>query len=195
MHKAAVEAANEKASASPGGTKRRGPRGVNAGGRSSSGVDSQRGWTRGDLNREPSDATSDHLPTGGDATWGPARLELAHASPVVSVVTPGRARGRRSSSVLEALAKTRKSAGGSRSGPESSPGLRGRSRATKRLDHRQVGDATATEGEGEYWTAAGEDSAGEFGDLGTDPDAFVATARRGRETDAAWGHALLREGA
>jgi hypothetical protein len=65
---------------------------------------------------------------------------------------------------------------------------------TKRLD-RRVGDATATEGEGEYWTAAGEDSAGEFGDLGTDPDAFVATARRGRETDAAWGHAMLREGA
>ena len=31
MYKAAVEAANEKASASPGGTKRRGPRGVNAG--------------------------------------------------------------------------------------------------------------------------------------------------------------------
>lgn len=122
-------------------------------------------------------------------------MELAHASPVVSVGTPGRARGRRSSSVLEALAR-RKSAGGSRSvGPESSPGLRGRSRATKRLDHRRVGDATATEGEGEYWTAAGEDSAGEFGDLGTDPDAFVATARRGRETDAAWGHALLREGA
>ena len=173
MYKAAVEAANEKASASPGGTKRRGPRGVNAGARSS-GVDSHRG---------PSD-----LPTGGDDTWGPARLELTHASPVVSVGTPARAR-RRSSSVLEALAR-RKSVG-----PESSPGLRGRSRATKRLDHRQVGDATATEGEGEYWTAAGEDSGAEFGDLGTDPDAFVATARRGRETDAAWGHALLREGA
>ena len=115
-------------------------------------------------------------------------MELTHASPVVSVGTPARAR-RRSSSVLEALAR-RKSVG-----PESSPGLRGRSRATKRLDHRQVGDATATEGEGEYWTAAGEDSGAEFGDLGTDPDAFVATARRGRETDAAWGHAMLREGA
>ena len=183
MYKAAVEAANEKASASPGGTKRRGPRGVGAGARSS-GVDSNRGWTRGDWNREPSDWNRG---PAGDATdeWGPAR-----APPVVSVGTP-RAR-RRSSSVLEALAR-RKSAG-SRSTPESSPGLRGRSRAIKRIN-RRVSDATATEGEGEYWTAAGEDSAGEFGDLGTDPDAFVATARRGRETDAAWGHAMLREGA
>ena len=178
MHKAAVEAANEKASASPGGTKRRGPRGVGAGARSS-GVDSNRGWTRGDWNREPSDWNRG--PAGDATEWGP---------PVVSVGTP-RAR-RRSSSVLKALAR-RKSAG-SRSTPESSPGLRGRSRATKRIN-RRVSDAAATEGEGEYWTAAGEDSAGEFGDLGTDPDAFVATARRGRETDAAWGHAMLREGA
>ena len=178
MHRAAVEAANEKASASPGGTKRRGPRGVGAGARSS-GVDSNRGWTRGDWNREPSDWNRG--PAGDDTEWGPA---------VVSVGTP-RAR-RRSSSVLEALAR-RKSAG-SRSTPESSPGLRGRSRAIKRIN-RRVSDATATEGEGEYWTAAGEDSAGEFGDLGTDPDAFMATARRGRETDAAWGHAMLREGA
>lgn len=190
MHRAAVEAANEKASVSPGATRRRGPRGVGVGTRGS-GVDSGvreihgNSWTRGDSNRGPS----------GDEAWGPARLNLARAPAVSPVGTPGARR--RSSSVLEALAR-RKSERTSRSGPDSSPGLRGRSRATKRLDHRHRvggGDATATEGEGEYWTAAGEDSAGEFGDLGTDPDAFVATARRGRETDAAWGRALNLEGA
>ena len=177
MHRAAVEAANEKASVSPGATRRRGPRGVGVGTRGS-GVDSGvreihgNSWTRGDSNRGAS----------GDEAWGPARSNLAHAPAVSPVGTPG-ARGRRSSSVLEALARRKSgSRDGSRSTPDSSPRLRGRSRATKRLDHRHRGgggDATATEGDGEYWTAAGEDSAGEFGDLGTDPDAFVATALAG----------------
>ena len=84
MHRAAVEAANEKASVSPGATRRRGPRGVGVGTRGS-GVDSGvreihgNSWTRGDSNRGPS----------GDDAWGPARVNLAHAPAVSPVGTPG----------------------------------------------------------------------------------------------------------
>ena len=98
-------------------------------------------------------------------------------------------RPRQSTATLQALRR-------SSSKGESSPGLRGRSRATRRLNHgaSSAGEATGTEAEREYWTAAGEDSGAEFGSLGDDPDAFVASAKRGREADAAWGY-VLSEGA
>ena len=98
-------------------------------------------------------------------------------------------RPRQSTATLQALRR-------SSSKGESSPGPRGRSRATRRLNHRasSAGEATGTEAEREYWTAAGEDSGAEFGSLGEDPDAFVASAKRGQEADAAWGY-VLSEGA
>ena len=98
-------------------------------------------------------------------------------------------RPRQSTATLQALRR-------SSSKWESSPGPRGRSRATRRLNHgaSSAGEATGTEAEREYWTAAGEDSGAEFGSLGDDPDAFVASAKRGREADAAWGY-VLSEGA
>ena len=143
----------------------------------SSGVDSNRGWTRGDGNRNLRIGTEDLRETR--LSGGPrARRRSSPSGP------PARAGGRRASSRRSRDVNRR--ARDPRRNPRA---RRGRSRATKRIN-RRVSDAAATEGEGEYWTAAGEDSAGEFGDLGTDPDAFVATARRGRETDAAWGHAL-----
>ena len=166
MYKAAVEAANEKASASPGGTKRRGPRGVNAGAVRRRGLDSHRG---------PSD-----LPTGGDdIVVGPralgtdarvaGRLRRCRRAPAI-VERPAR-RGRETD--VEALAR-RKSVG-----PGSSPGPLQRTVSSDQTTRPPSRRRHSHGGGGEYWTAAGEDSAGEFGDLGTDPDAFVATARRG----------------
>ena len=98
-------------------------------------------------------------------------------------------RPRQSTATLQALRRVS-------SKGESSPGPRGRSRATRRLNHgaSSAGEATGTEAEREYWTAAGEDSGAEFGSLGEDPDAFVASAKRGQEADAAWGY-VLSEGA
>ena len=98
-------------------------------------------------------------------------------------------RPRQSTATLQALRRSSSKGG-------SSPGPRGRSRATRRLNHgaSSAGEATGTEAEREYWTAAGEDSGAEFGSLGDDPDAFVASAKRGREADAAWGY-VLSEGA
>jgi hypothetical protein len=145
---------------------------------------------------------------GGSGTWGmyggsydelPVKTPVAVKPKQTNRGSPGlgakknqstnERRPRQSTATLQALRR-------SSSKGESSPGPRGRSRATRRLNHgaSSAGEATGTEAEREYWTAAGEDSGAEFGSLGEDPDAFVASAKRGREADAAWGY-VLSEGA